>query len=110
SVMMAAPTENPEYLLYVTIKKPTTYSGKLLSELTNPLMKRALDMKKTEAAISEINTPQLVGQTVKGATKNLSDLGLTPVVIGSGDKVLKQSVEENTQLLPNAKVLLLTDE
>lgn len=110
SVMMAAPTENPEYLLYVTIKKPTTYSGKLLSELTNPLMKRALDMKKTEAAISEINTPQLVGQTVKGATKNLSALGLTPVVIGSGDKVLKQSVEENTQLLPNAKVLLLTDE
>ena len=34
---------------------------------------------------------------------------LEPIVIGSGDKVVKQSVSPDKEVLPNSKVLLLTD-
>jgi len=54
SVVEIAPTENPEYILYVTIKRPKegtgTAGGMMVSEIANPLLKLALDLniKKLE--------------------------------------------------------------
>ena len=39
----------------------------------------------------------------------MNSKSLEPIVIGSGDKVVKQSVTSDKEVLPNSKVLLLTD-
>ena len=48
SVLQYAPTENPEYIVYGFIKRPDVTKGlgaaKILSEVTNPLMERALEL------------------------------------------------------------------
>ncbi len=48
SVVQIAPTEDPEYIMYVTIKKPTipagTSASSIVAEISNPLLKRALDL------------------------------------------------------------------
>lgn len=48
SVVEIAPTDNPEYILYVTIKRPKegtgTAGGVMVSEISNPLLKLALDL------------------------------------------------------------------
>lgn len=48
SVVQIAPTENPKYIMYVTIKRPKVPEGgstsDALSSISNPLLKRALDL------------------------------------------------------------------
>lgn len=109
SVMMTAPADDPEYLLYVTIKKPEIYSGKLLSELTNPLMKRALDLKESPVEDNGVVVENYEKQEVSKVKEALEAAGLEGVVVGNGDKVVKQSIKSDTSLLPGSKVILLTN-
>lgn len=48
SVVQIAPTEDPEYIMYVTVKKLPAGTGvkdsKVISEISNPVLKRALDL------------------------------------------------------------------
>lgn len=109
SVMMAAPIDDPEYLLYVTIKKPENYNGKLLSEITNPLMKRVLDLKETPVENNTVTVENYENQDITKVKEELTAAGLEGVVVGDGNKVIKQSVPNKTVLLPGSKVILLTD-
>ena len=42
------PSEDPDYVLYLTMKHPKTYDRMALVKIANPLMKRAMDFKETE--------------------------------------------------------------
>ncbi|MTD37630.1 cell division protein FtsI [Erwinia sp. CPCC 100877] len=51
SVVEMVPAENPEYILYLTMQKPQSYSNKALAEIANPLMQKVMmDDSDTEAA------------------------------------------------------------
>lgn len=109
SVMMVAPADDPEYLLYATIKRPEKWTNATLSALTNPLMKRALDMKETEVAQTAMTVGNYASMSVTDAKEKIEADGLTAVVVGNGDEVVSQSVPIGTSLLANAKVMLLTN-
>ena len=53
--------------------------------------------------------PDVQGQETQKAQDKVNGKSLEPIVIGSGDKVVKQSVSPDKEVLPNSKVLLLTD-
>lgn len=108
SVMMAAPIDDPEYLLYVTIKKPTTYTSAVLPSITNPLMKRALDLKESQISTLTPEVANYQGQDVETAKSALTVLGLQPIVLGDGTTVDAQSIAAGTSLLSNSKVILRT--
>ncbi|WP_086350505.1 peptidoglycan D,D-transpeptidase FtsI family protein [Candidatus Enterococcus clewellii] len=49
SVVEMVPAENPEYILYITMKRPNTnYNKTTLAEVANPLMKLAMEIKSTD--------------------------------------------------------------
>ncbi|MGL4697217.1 peptidoglycan D,D-transpeptidase FtsI family protein [Enterococcus larvae] len=49
SVVEMVPAENPEYILYITMKQPNTnYSKVAMAEVANPLMKLAMEIKETD--------------------------------------------------------------
>ncbi|WP_321385289.1 penicillin-binding protein 2 [uncultured Enterococcus sp.] len=49
SVVEMVPAENPEYILYITAKRPNTdYNKTSLAEIANPLMKLAMEIKSTD--------------------------------------------------------------
>ncbi|MBL1227861.1 penicillin-binding protein 2 [Enterococcus sp. BWB1-3] len=50
SVVEMVPAENPEYILYVTVKRPAYYDKTMMSEIANPLMKLAMELKDTDGA------------------------------------------------------------
>jgi penicillin-binding protein 2X len=51
SVVEMVPADNPEYILYLTMQKPQSYSNKALAEIANPLMQKVMmDDSDTEAA------------------------------------------------------------
>ena len=45
SVVLMFPSEEPEYILYLTIKLPEKHESTVLGEIANPLMKRVMDQK-----------------------------------------------------------------
>ena len=53
--------------------------------------------------------PNVVGQPSQKAQDSLKGKDLQPVIIGNGNTIKAQSTRANTKLLPNSKVLAVTD-
>ena len=121
SVVSMHPTENPDFILYVTVQQPQHYSAIQLGEFANPILERASAMKESLNLQSTAKNLDQVTSTTNyamPATKDYSagDLAeelrrnlVQPIVIGSGTKIKESSVSEGTNLDANEKVLLLSD-
>jgi penicillin-binding protein 2B len=108
-----APAKNPEYIMYVTIKKPQNTSSSAetyLADVFNPVMKQALDSAKAanQKNAGKVKLGNYVGQETTTAQAALSKLGLGVTVIGSGNKVKQQSVKAGTYVLAKSKIFLIT--
>lgn len=115
SVVTMLPTEDPEYTLYIAMKKPKEYTGDIIPSIANPLLQRAMDLLEVDQIGSdEIENDKVTVADYRNlktslAVKDLEENDLVPIVIGEGDKVVAQSSPNNTSIIPDEKVLLLTD-
>jgi len=115
------PSENPDFILYVTVQQPEHFSNPWFGEFANPILERASAMKESLNLQSTAKNLDQVTSTTNyamPATKDYSagDLAeelrrnlVQPIVIGSGTKIKESSVSEGTNLDANEKVLLLSD-
>ncbi|PEH48964.1 penicillin-binding transpeptidase domain-containing protein [Enterococcus faecium] len=114
SIVEMVPSEDPDYVLYLTMKHPKTYDRMALAKIANPLMKRAMDFKETEEdADTETKTEKLSVADYRNleadvAAADAQKSGLQPVVIGNGKKVQKQSTANGDQLISGEKLILYT--
>lgn len=114
SVVLMFPSEEPEYILYLTIKLPEKHESTVLGEIANPLMKRVMDLKNSAledstTSGSETTVGDYRNLDTESAATDVQKAGLTPVVIGDGEKVIAQSVDSGTSIMPGRRVLLITD-
>ena len=82
-----------------------------VSKAFNPIMENTLkylnvDDKKTKdmSDVKYSKVPNVSGKTVQKAEDSLNAKSLKPIVIGDGEKVEKQSVSADKEVLPNSKV------
>lgn len=113
-----APIEDPEYILYVTLKLPKNNEQKLfvdyLSEVFNPLMTRAISYAElgnpSENSIAEVEIPAVVNQEKTEAIELLQVNGFSAIgVIGNGSRIVQQFPLEGTTTILNQKILLMTE-
>ncbi|OFI47749.1 hypothetical protein BG262_08610 [Floricoccus penangensis] len=115
SAVVITPTENPEYIMYMTMKEPTNWKLDYIADVANPLLTRAMEMKDTLAIADtgleteKIKIKNYVGEKPNMTAQELRREILAPVIIGDGGKIIKQSVSEGTSVNPNRRILLLTD-
>ena len=121
SVVTMHPSENPDFILYVTVQQPEHFSNPWFGEFANPILERASAMKESLNLQSTAKNLDQVTSTTNyamPATKDYSagDLAeelrrnlVQPIVIGFGTKIKESSVSEGTNLDANEKVLLLSD-
>ena len=114
SVVLMFPSEEPEYILYLTIKLPEKHESTVLGEIANPFMKRVMDLKNSAledstTSGSETTVGDYRNLDTESAATDVQKAGLTPVVIGDGEKVIAQSVDSGTSIMPGGRVLLITD-
>ncbi|MGQ4244451.1 penicillin-binding transpeptidase domain-containing protein [Enterococcus casseliflavus] len=114
SVVLMFPSEEPEYILNLTIKLPEKHESTVLGEIANPLMKRVMDLKNSAledstTSGSETTVGDYRNLDTESAATDVQKAGLTPVVIGDGEKVIAQSVDSGTSIMPGGRVLLITD-
>ena len=121
SVVTMHPSENPDFILYVTVQQPQHFASVQLGEFSNPILERASAMKESlnlQSTAKNLDQVTTTTSYAMPATKDYSpgDMAeelrrnlVQPVVIGSGTKIKESSVSEGTNLDANEQILLLTD-
>ena len=121
SVVTMHPSENPDFILYVTVQQPQHYSGIQLGEFANPILERASAMKESLNLQSTAKSLDQVTTTTNYAMPSTKDYSpgdlaeelrrnlVQPIVIGSGTKIKESSAAEGTNLDANEQILLLSD-
>ncbi|EOT51371.1 MULTISPECIES: penicillin-binding transpeptidase domain-containing protein [Enterococcus] len=117
SAVSMVPSENPEYIFYLTIKKPKDYDYNALSDITNAVLKRAMDLsstndeptKEASAEIEKVMVEDYRNFDTDQAAASAQKIGLEPIVVGTGSKVVKQSIPTGSKVLAGERLILLTD-
>ena len=92
SIALMIPSEDPEYILYLTMKQPQEKQEGILGEIANPLLSRVMEFQNTETDSSEeeSNTKVTVEDyrnlSTSKAAADANKRGLTAVVIGDGER------------------------
>lgn len=114
SVAGVAPANNPKYILYITMKQPTTFaggtSGQMLASVFNPLLKRALDENSGQTASNtQVAIKNYVGKNATSVKTRLRNNGLLVTAIGSGNKIMAQSETTGSTSLSGERIILITN-
>ncbi|WP_059747000.1 penicillin-binding protein [Staphylococcus haemolyticus] len=114
-----APKKNPKVIVYAGMSLAQKNDQEAyemgVSKAFKPIMENTLKYlnvgsKKDETKSAQYSkVPNVTGQSTDKAKESLKSEDLQATVIGNEDNVKSQSIKANKKLLPNSKVLLLTD-
>lgn len=108
-----APAKNPKYIIYITLRQPQNLkksATKQIASVFNPTMKMLLSQQQVaeKAKRKIITMPNTVGKSSDAMNNQLTKKGMQVVVIGSGEKVKRQSAEAGQQVLTDQHIILDT--
>lgn len=108
------PKNDPKIMIYASVKGGSDTNS--LPEAVTKILEdtaKHLKIKKSNAEVTEYKTykmPSLLNKTVDAANTKLNALGITPIVIGNGSKIVKQYPNKNTLVGSYDKVFLITND
>ena len=109
------PYENPEIIIYAAMKLPTWGKSKGLYTAVVDIMKsiakykNMFSEKQEENILEMIDISSYISQNTSDVVNYLTSKGIKCIVIGNGDKIIKQSVN-NTSLMYGEKIIFLTND
>lgn len=108
------PYENPEYIIYVAVKDlqgTTKTLGNLVKSVVESVAKyKNLSERETNKDNTKlISLDSYISKDINVVKDELTSLGLTPIILGTGDKIIKQYPSRNTLLIKGSKVYLTTN-
>lgn len=116
SVVGFVPSEDPQYVLYITAEQPKnleTTASDMMTEIYTPLLTRALEYNALGDSESVVmaTVPDVSGLTVGEAQQNLSDASFVNVeVIGDGEKIVSQTPAVNEEVSVTQPIFLMSDD
>lgn len=112
-----APKDDPELIVYVGVSQPNleNESGSApVSKIFNPVMRNSLqylNVRPDENITSDtVKLADFEGKKTYKAREAYEKAGLDPVIIGTGNEIVKQVPEAEGTLLQGEKAVLLTSE
>lgn len=121
SVAALFPTEDPEYIVYITVQEPTytedaSYGSEVVQKIYHPLVDRIIDFNEdieandsSENNIQYITTPSYLDLTSSEATEDLKTSGHQYSLIGTGEEIVQQIPYPNTPLFDDQQMILMTN-
>lgn len=120
SFLGMAPADDPELIMYVSVKEPdldVTESGSapvsfiFKNVMENSLRYLQINPDKEATAPLKVNEiPDWAGKETEAFVNELKEAGIRPVVIGDGSKITKVSLEQGAKLTSSQKVFIATDQ
>lgn len=117
SVVAMVPSDDPDFIMYVTLQQPTTtFKSSFWKDVVNPVLERAMMIKDTltSTAVTGTDTEtkyqlkDYIGKTPGDTAQELRNNLVQPVVVGSGSKIKKMSKKVGSNLSANEQILLWT--
>jgi len=109
------PYEDPEIIIYAAMKKPThsrhlgmLYAVDEIIENIGKYFNIGFD-KKPKEELNFYQTENYVNQLTVDVKEVYQEKNVELIVIGNGDRIIKQFPENDTLLLPNDKLFLVTN-
>lgn len=118
SVIAMVPSDDPQFMMYVTVQQPETWGGMgFWRDVFTPVLEEAMlmqeDLMKPITPVSDKVTtyklPNFVGEPSGDSADILRRNIVQPIIVGNGETITKMSAEKGTKLTENAQLLLLTD-
>lgn len=121
SVVAMVPAEDPEFIMYVTIRQPESLNVMSWRDIVNPTLKEAmllkdsLNLDSSAPALAQVSTeseyqlPNVIGQSPGETAEELRRELIQPVILGNGSEIKKVSVEVGSNVAANQQILLLTN-
>ncbi|MBF0778006.1 penicillin-binding protein PBP2X [Streptococcus cuniculi] len=121
SVVAMIPAEDPEFIMYVTVQQPESWTSAYWKDIFNPTLKEAMQLKDslnlttpapTLATVSketEYKLGKIIGKQPGVTAGILRQQLVQPIILGNGAEIKKVSVETGSNIFANQQILLLTD-
>ncbi|MGP4106888.1 penicillin-binding protein [Virgibacillus sp. L01] len=119
SFLGMAPKDDPKLMMYVSVEKPelegNTPGSTPVSFIFKNVMQNSLHYmninpdKDSSKPVEAVKIPTVKGKSKTTVKKSLEAKGLNVTVIGSGNTITKASAAEGDELLPNDRLILVTD-
>lgn len=116
SVVGFVPSEDPQYVLYITTEQPKnleTTASDMMTEIYTPLLTRALEYNALSDSESVVTAtvPDVSELTVSEAQQTLSDASFVNVeVIGDGENIVSQTPVVNEEVSVTQPIFLMSDD
>lgn len=116
SVVGFVPSEDPQYVIYITAEQPKsleTTASDMMTEIYTPLLTRALEYNALGDSESVVTAtvPDVSGLTISEAQQTLSDASFVNVeVIGDGASILSQTPAANEEVSVTQPIFLMSDD
>lgn len=109
------PKDDPEIIIYSAMKKPSWGKSSGLSDATKAVIQSISKYKNmfteiTEKHIETYKVSSYIGKNTNDIVKELNDQKITPIVLGGGNKIIKQSIKAGTSLAPYDRIILYTND
>lgn len=110
------PKNNPQIIIYASVKRPTGGSQKPISNAIKEIVQNVSkyygndDSTSSSIAITDYKIPSLVNKKTDSAKTILDSNGIKYAIIGNGNKIIKQSPSKNTMITSKDTVYLITND
>ena len=117
SFLGMAPVDDPQLIMYIAVEKPQLSTGQYGSEPVAEIFKTVMEnslkyLNINPEEVAEVKTTELEDYTNKSAETvqvELTNAGLTPVIIGEGGSIIEQYPKAGLQATSGSLVFLKTD-
>ena len=110
------PKEDPEIIIYATIKQPNVGSSSTLSTSINNLMKNIAKYKnmfeeetKNNNSVTSLKLDSYINKKVTDVKKIMDENHINTTIIGNGDKIINQYPNKGETVLSYDRVFLITN-
>ncbi len=110
------PKEDPQIIIYAAVKRPTNGSQKPLSNAVKEIVHNVSkyygndDSQTNTIEITNYEVPSFINKKVESVKTTLTTDKINYVVIGEGDKVVKQSPSPDTTMTNQDTIYLITND
>lgn len=114
SLALMYPKDNPEIIIYAAVKQPDHNSSVVLNNRIQELVKNISKYKEMIVETDKVQEIEYkmssyINKNVEEAKKELIEKNMNVVVLGDGDKIIKQYPNKDSKIVENDKIYLLTN-
>lgn len=105
------PGDNPEIIIYTALKKPKDSNNYLAPAVKEVIqnISNYLNIKESQSVNTSYQIDSYINKEVNEVTSLLQNKGLNLIIIGDGNKIIRQYPSKNTNLTKGDNIILLTN-